>query len=108
MSTLPRLTALLFLLEACATGGGASAPSGGLVLLPPPDEGCDPLGAMAVRMSTELLMSEDALLASAVGELRRRAAMRGATHLVVARPSSPAAMAYGTTAAASGVAYRCP
>jgi hypothetical protein len=53
-------------------------------------------------------MSEDSLLASAVNELRSRAAMRGATHLVVARPYSAASVSYGTTAAASGVAYRCP
>ena len=60
-------------------------------------------------MSTELLMSEDALLASAVNELRWRAAVRGATHLVVFRPPyRPAAVSYGTTAAATGVAYRCP
>jgi hypothetical protein len=59
-------------------------------------------------MSTELLMSEDALLATAVNELRWHAAMRGATHLVVAaRPYSPASVSYGTTAAASGVVYRC-
>ncbi len=95
------------LLAGCATGGGAEV-NGILVLLQPPDEACDPLGSMGVRMSTELLMPEDALLASAVSELRRRAAMRGATHLVVARPSSRGAMAYGTTAAASGLAYRCP
>ena len=63
---------------------------------------------MAVRMSTELLMSEDALLATAVNELRWRAGLRGATHLVVARPASVASVAYGTTAAATGVAYRCP
>jgi len=43
-----------------------------------------------------------------VNELRERAATRGATHLVVAHPSSPAVIAYGTTAAASGEAYRCP
>ena len=63
---------------------------------------------MVVRMSNELLMSEDALRATAVNELRWRAAVRGATHLVVARPASAASLAYGTTAAASGVAYRCP
>jgi hypothetical protein len=95
--------ALLVLLVGCAT-----VPQGNGVLLQPPDEGCDSLGPLAVRMSTELLMSEDARLASAVSELRRRAAMRGATHLVVARTSSPASISYGTTAAASGMAYRCP
>ncbi len=63
---------------------------------------------MAVRMSTELMLSQDALLASAVYALRERAAMRGATNLVVAPVSRPAMVAYGTTGAASGVAYRCP
>lgn len=98
---------LLALVSGCATSG-ASAPGAGSVLLEAPDSTCECLGQMAVRMSGELLMSEDALLATAVNELRERAAIHGATHLVVARSSSPAVVAYGTTAAASGVAYRCP
>jgi hypothetical protein len=100
-------TAVLLLLAACVTpsaGGSGLEP----VLAEPPVEGCQSLGPVAVRMSTELMMPDDARLASAVNELRRRAVLRGATHLVVARPSSPALVAYGTTAAASGVAYRCP
>ncbi len=109
MTPLLRRAALLALpLAGCATATGTT-PRGSLVMLdPPPDAHCAPLGRLAVRMSTELLMSEDALLASAVGELRRRAALEGATHLVVSRPASRAAMAYGTTAAASAVAFRCP
>ena len=105
-----RTGALLLLLAVpgCATVS-ATAPRRELqVALEPPDEGCKRIGPMAVRMSTELLMSEDALLATAVNELRWRAAVRGATHLVVARPSSAASVSYGTTAAATGVAYRCP
>jgi len=98
---------LLSLVSGCATSGAAS-PGAGSVLLEAPDQTCEWLGSMAVRMSSELLMSEDALVATAVNELRERAATRGATHLVVAHPSSPAVIAYGTTAAASGEAYRCP
>jgi len=95
-------------LPGCVTARGA-APETGSVALEAPAEGCERLGGLSVRMSTELLMSEDALLASAVNELRWRAAVRGATHLVVSRPPySAAAMSYGTTAAASGIAYRCP
>ena len=104
---------LLFLLSlvpvpGCVTAtAGAPVPSS--VALEAPDESCEWLGRLSVRMSTELLMSEDALLASAVNELRWRAAVRGATHLVVFRPPyRPAAVSYGTTAAATGVAYRCP
>jgi hypothetical protein len=98
---------LILAVPACvtATGGAAVASS---VVLESPDEGCERIGPMAVRMSTDLLMSEDSLLASAVNELRSRAAMRGATHLVVARPYSAASVSFGTTAAATGVAYRCP
>lgn len=98
---------LLLAVPGCATGS-ATAPVASSVALDPPDEGCQRIGPMAVRMSTDLLMSEDALLATAVNELRWRAGLRGATHLVVARPASAASVAYGTTAAATGVAYRCP
>ena len=98
---------MLLLLSGCATGSGAGT-EGSLVPFQPADADCDEIGPLAVRMSTDLVMPEDALLSSAVSELRRRAAMRGATHLVVAAPVSRGAMAYGTTAAASGVAYRCP
>lgn len=94
---------LLFAVAGCAT-----APVANSVAMEPPEEGCERIGPMVVRMSNELLMSEDALRATAVNELRWRAAVRGATHLVVARPASAASLAYGTTAAASGVAYRCP
>ena len=98
---------LLLLLVGCATPSASSSGTGP-VLAEPSDEGCRSLGPVAVRMSTELMMPQDALRASAVNELRLRAAVRGATHLVVERPSSPALVTYGTTAAASGVAYRCP
>jgi len=101
--------ALLLLLAApaCVTAN-AGAPAAGSVALETADEGCQQIGRLSVRISTDLLMSEDALLATAVNELRRRAAMRGATHLVVAaRPYSPASVSYGTTATASGFAYRC-
>ena len=92
----------------CVTAS-AAGPVASSVALEAPDEGCERLGPLSVRTSTELLMSEDALLASAVNELRSRAAVRGATHLVVSRPPyGPAAVSYGTTAAATGVAYRCP
>jgi hypothetical protein len=111
MRTAARLALLLLLLVAapgCVTAS-AGAPVVSSVALETPDEDCERLGRLSVRMSTELLMSEDALLASAVNELRWRAAERGATHLVVARPPhGPAAVSYGTTAAATGVAYRCP
>ena len=100
-------TLLLLTVSACVTATSPSVVSSS-VLLEPPEEACQPLGPMGIRISNELLMSEDALLASAVSELRWRAAVRGATHLVVDRPPSSASVAYGTTAAASGVAYRCP
>ena len=102
-----RARVLLPLLVAGCVTGNATAPPAGGVLLEPPDETCEALGPVAVRMSTELLMPEDALLATAVTELRRWAAVRGATHLVVARPTSRGALAYGSTATASGLAYRC-
>jgi hypothetical protein len=101
------LTSLVLFLAGCATAN-ANAPAPPAVLLEPPRERCAPLGTLAVRLSTELLTSEGALHASAVNELRRRAAVRGATHVVVARHSSAASMAYVSTASASGLAYRCP
>ena len=101
------LVLLVLFLAGCAAAS-ATSPAASAALLEAPEERCEALGALAVRMSTELLAPEDALHASALNELRRRAALRGATHLVVARASSPASMAYGTTAAASGIAYRCP
>jgi hypothetical protein len=97
----------LLLLAGCATETGAARQGSGVVL-GPPDEGCVPLGPVAVRMSTELLMSEDTLVASAVSELRRRAALDGATHLMVSRPESRGLLAYGSVAAASGLEFRCP
>jgi hypothetical protein len=98
---------LAALAAGCATGSGGTT-TAGPVRLEPPDDGCEPLGSLGVRMSTELLMSEDALLSTAVTELRRRAALRGATNLVVATPPTHGALAYGTTAMATGFAYRCP
>jgi hypothetical protein len=91
----------------CATGS-AGATATGPVRLETPDDGCEPLGSLGVRLSTELLMPEDALVSSAVTELRRRAALRGATHLVLATPPTHGGLAYGTTAVATGFAYRCP
>ena len=101
------LGSLVLAVAGCASTN-ATGPAAAAVLLEAPGETCEPLGAMAVRMSSELLLSEDARHASAVSELRQRAAVRGATHLVVARPATAASVAYGTTAAASGLAYRCP
>ena len=100
------LLLVLVALSGCVTAG-AGAPVASSVLLAAPDEGCERLGPMAVRLESEILISEDALLASAVEVLRERAAVRGATHLVVAPVSPPAAIAYGTVGKASGVAYRC-
>lgn len=90
----------------CATGGGATA--AGPVRLEPPEDNCEPLGSLGVRTSTELLLPEGSLADSAVTELRRRAALRGATHLVLATPPAHGSLAYGTTAVATGFAYRCP
>jgi hypothetical protein len=102
-----RLRVLLpLLLSGCVTGT-AAAPPAGSVLLEVPDDGCEPLGSMAVRVKTELLMPEDSLLAGAVNELRRRAAARGATHLVVASAPGHGSLSYGSTATAAGFAYRC-
>jgi hypothetical protein len=105
--TRPAAGLLLLALSGCVTTR-ASAPAAASVVPEAPDEACERLGPMAVRTSSEILLSEDALLASAVQELRERAAMRGATHLVVAPTPVPAVVAYGTTGAASGVAFRCP
>ena len=91
----------------CATGSGGATASGP-VRLEPPDDGCEPLGSLGVRLSTELLMPEDALVSSAVTELRRRAGLRGATHLVLATSPTQGGLAYGTSAVAMGFAYRCP
>jgi hypothetical protein len=96
----------LLLLSGCVTTG-ASAPMASAVRLEAPDETCEWLGPMAVRFSTEILLSDEALAASAMNELRERAAVRGATNLVVTPTSRPAMIAYGTTGEASGVAYRC-
>jgi hypothetical protein len=89
----------------CATGSGGGA---GPVRLEAPGDDCEPLGSLGVRMSTELLLPEDSLADTAVTELRRRAALRGATHLVLATPPTHGSLAYGTTAIATGFAYRCP
>jgi hypothetical protein len=78
------------------------------VRLEPPEDNCEPLGSLGVRTSTELLLPEGSLADSAVTELRRRAALRGATHLVLATPPAHGSLAYGTTAVATGFAYRCP
>jgi hypothetical protein len=91
----------------CATGSGGTN-AAGPVRLEVPDDGCEPLGSLGVRMSTELLLPEDSLFDTAVTELRRRAALRGATHLVLATPPTHGSLAYGTTAVAAGFAYRCP
>ena len=99
-------TLVLLFLSGCFTAG-ASSPVAASVLREVPDETCERLGAMAVRTSTDLLISEDVLHASAEKELRERAAVRGATHLVVDPSSSPATVAYTSSALASGVAYRC-
>jgi hypothetical protein len=96
----------LLVLSGCVTAG-ASAPMASAVRLEAPDETCEWLGPMAVRFSTEILLSDEALAASAMNELRERAAVRGATNLVVTPTSRPAMIAYGTTGEASGVAYRC-
>lgn len=101
------LVVLALLGAGCATGSGGATASGP-VRLETPDDGCEPLGSVGVRLSTELLMPEDALVSSAVTELRRRAALRGATHLVLATSPTHGGLAYGTTAVAMGFAYRCP
>jgi len=99
-------TLVFLLISGCVTVG-AGSPVAASVLREAPDEACERLGAMAVRTSTDLLMPEDFLHASAEKELRERAAERGATHLVVEPSSSPATVAYATSALVSGVAYRC-
>ena len=107
MRTAATFLILLAALSGCVTAG-AGAPIASSVRLEAPDETCERLGPMAVRFSAEAVLPEDALAALAMNELRERAAMRGATNLVVDRVSQPAMIAYGTTGAASGVAYRCP
>jgi len=97
---------LLLALSGCVTSGAGAARADSVRLEAPP-ESCERLGPMAVRVSTETVLPEGALSASALNELRERAAARGATNLVVAPRSPPAVVAYGTTGAASGVAYRC-
>jgi len=103
---LPLLLPLFLVLAACATEAGAGR-AGSLVLLDAPEGRCAPLGRMSVRLSVAPLASQDALLAAAVGELRARAADRGATHLVLAQHSSPGMVSYTSSATASGVAFRC-
>lgn len=98
---------LLLTLAGCATGSGSAPRQGSLVVAEPPDAHCKALGAMAFKTYSEVLMPEDALLSSAVGELQRRATQRGATHLVVDRAWTPAMVAWSNTARASGQAYRC-
>jgi len=99
-------TLILLFFSGCVTAG-ASSPVVASVVREAPDEACERLGPMAVRTSTDLLISEDVLHASAEKELRERAAVRGATHLVVDPSSIPATVAYASSALASGVAYRC-
>jgi hypothetical protein len=101
------VVALGVLVAGCATVNGGTT-AAGEVRLETPDDGCEPLGSLGVRMSTELLLPEGSLLDAAVTELRQRAALRGATHLVLATPPTHGSLAYGTTAVATGFAYRCP
>jgi len=98
---------LLLALGACATTSGGTAP-GSVVVLDPPGDECAPLGPVSVRWDSELVANEDALFISAVRELQLRAAARGATHVLLSPVSMPGAMALGTKAAASGLAFRCP
>ena len=98
---------LAFALAGCASNSASAERQGSLVLAEPPTDHCTSLGTIAFKSSSELLMSRDALLSSAVRELQRRAAQRGATHLVVDRAWGPAMVAWSTTARASGQAYRC-
>jgi len=105
MRALPALS-ILVVLVGCATGSGA-AREGSLVVAEPPDAHCRALGPLAFKGYSGILLPEDALLSTAVGELQRRAARLGATHLVVDRDWSPAAVSFGNVARASGQAYRC-
>ena len=99
---------LLLGLTGCAAASGSAARRGSsLVVAEPPAGRCTALGTMAFKSSGELLMSPGALLSSAVYELQRRAAQRGATHLVLDPSWSPAMVAWSNTARASGHAYRC-
>ena len=76
----------LFALAGCATSSTLPQHQGSLVVAEPPDGHCKALGPMAFKGYSGVLMSEDALLATAVVELQRRAAYLGATHLVVEPP----------------------
>jgi hypothetical protein len=107
MSAVRHCVPLLLVFAGCATDTTAGR-EGNVVALAALDEGCLALGPVSVRIGLELVTSEDARFAAALTELRRRAALQGATHLVVSRPVSAAMVSYGTTAAASGTAFRCP
>src|SRR5262249_47454484 len=107
MSFPGRSAGLLLALAACATSSGGAAP-GSVVVLDPPGDACAPLGPVSVRWDRGVAANEDALFSSAVRQLQLRAAARGATHLLLSPASMPAAMAQGTKAAASGLAFRCP
>lgn len=97
----------LFALAGCASSGTLPQHQGSLVVAEPPDAHCKALGPMAFKGYSGVLLSEDALLSTAVVELQRWAAFLGATHLVVDRTAFPATVAYGNVARASGQAYRC-
>ena len=97
---------LLLAFTGCATAFRAER-EGSLVVAEPPDAQCKLLGPMAFKGYSGILLPEDALLATAVAELQRRAAFLGATHLVVETAWYPASVAYGNVARASAQAYRC-
>jgi len=106
--SLLRQSSLLFLaLAACATPSGGAA-GGSAVVLDPPGDRCAPLGPVSVRWDSEVIAPDDVLYTSAVRQLRLKAAARGATHVLISPASMPGAMAHGTRAAASGLAFRCP
>ena len=98
--------ALLLAFTGCATASRAER-EGSLVVAEPPHAHCKALGPMTFKGYSDVLMSEDALLATAVVELQRRTASLGATHLVVDCAWFPATVAYGNVARASAQAYRC-
>jgi|GEM_PF-441466 len=98
---------LLLTLTGCAAASASAPRQASLVVAEPPAGHCTALGTMAFKSSGELLMSQDALFASAVYALQGRAAQRGATHLVLDPSGSPAMVAWSNTARASGHAYRC-
>jgi hypothetical protein len=77
------VVALAVLGTGCATGNGG-ATAAGQVRLETPDDACEPLGSLGVRMSTELLLPEGSLLDAAVTELRL--SLPGALTGTVARP----------------------